>query len=179
MTSAPSKERSPALFTAIGLVGAALLYRVASAALGAYPYDLPSFYFGARLAFVEGVSPYGAEAFAEASRWVGSYVFPYIYAPPSLLTFWPFAALSPDGARTAMVVVNVVATFVFLALTVRKILPHALGRPLGPLELALAVVFPLAFHPTVVTFEAGQVNLIVLALIGCPGSCAVAVGCCS
>ncbi|MCK6567544.1 MAG: hypothetical protein DCC59_04660 [Chloroflexi bacterium] len=126
--------------------------------------DFPSFYYGARLAFVEGKSPYVEENLREAFREYqennGDY-FPYLYPPPSLVFFLPFTALSYRDARLAMLAVNHLLTLAFIYILLRKIIKINLASPFSIAFTAYVFLF----SPLRVTLDVGQVNIFVMTLI--------------
>ncbi len=143
---------------------------------GFYPmygiqFDFPSFYYGARSVFNQGTSPYGLEKFHSASVVLGRKVHPYLYPPPSLLAFWPFAWLRVDQAQAVFLVASHLCLLGSLWLLLFKFTPPA--TPLRRhLTLFSIVVYVLMFDPMLITLALGQINLIVLLFL-CPASGAI------
>ena len=129
------------------------------------PGDFPTLYWGAKLAFEEGRSPYVEGAFAEVAQRENRRIFPYLYPPPSLLLFYPFSAVTYDEAKVRLLVVSHVSLLVFLYLFFVRIAPF--DPPPGGrwLAAALMTVFVLNYYPVADNFAWGQINLIVLALV--------------
>jgi alpha-1,2-mannosyltransferase len=122
--------------------------------------DFPSFYWGARYAWVDHLNPYGESSFAPVEPQTGQSIFPYLYPPFSLLLFAPLAWFSYPTARVVMLGVNLACLLGCLYLLLWLYL-----RPRRVwLGLVLAV-FGLVFQPVLVTLDHGQVNLLVLFLI--------------
>ncbi|HEX8502070.1 MAG TPA: glycosyltransferase family 87 protein [Pyrinomonadaceae bacterium] len=129
------------------------------------PGDFPTLYWGAKLAFEEGRSPYAGGAFDEVARQENRRIFPYLYPPPSLLAFYPFSAVTYDAAKVRLLVTSHVCLLVILYLFFFRIAPFE--SPPGPrgLAAALMTVFVLNYYPVADNFAWGQINLIVLALV--------------
>ena len=125
-------------------------------------FDFPSFYHAAQLAFVDGDSPYGPSAFKIASLGLGRKVHPYLYPPPSLIVFWPFANLSILQAQTALLAVSHLCYLSSLWLILAKLTPLALDQRLREIVLGISLIYMLFFDAVLKTFALGQVNLIVL-----------------
>lgn len=126
--------------------------------------DAKSFWLGARLALVEGLSPYPWETFSAASeRAPGGYAHPFVYPPPSLVLLWPLAGLGYGQATTALLAASH-AGLLLTALGGGRIL--FADRP-GQSRATLAVVAGLAIflaasHAARVTLGHGQVNVFVV-----------------
>ena len=126
--------------------------------------DAKSFWLGARLALVEGVSPYPWETFSAASDAApGGYAHPFVYPPPSLVLLWPVAGLSYDGATTALLAASH-AGLVLTALGCGRILhPQPPWQSRATLAIVAGVaVFLAASHAARVTLGHGQVNVVVV-----------------
>lgn len=129
------------------------------------PGDFPTLYWGAKLAFEEGRSPYVGGAFDEVARRENRRIFPYLYPPPSLLLFYPFSAVSYDAAKVRLLVASHLSLLAFLYLFFFRIAPFE-SPPRGRgLAAALMTVFVLNYYPVADNFAWGQINLIVLALV--------------
>jgi hypothetical protein len=127
--------------------------------------DFPSFYWGAWVAFREHRSPYTATAFDGAEVAIKQRVFPYLYPPPSLLGFYPFALLPYSKARGIMVAVNVACVLYFLYLFLVKTVGFSL-RQLATEWLPIGIVIYVLMNQGVIrTIDHGQINLIVLVLV--------------
>lgn len=135
--------------------------------------DFPSFYYGARLAFVQKQSPYDEAALtaaadrAEPPRPLKPHarIYPFLYPPSSLLIFYPMARLSPAMARLTLLAVNhlcLAAAVLMLLLpiagfTFRQAFTHALP--------AFGMLYLLYSRGTTASIDLGQVNLLILALL--------------
>jgi hypothetical protein len=128
--------------------------------------DFPTIYAASRLAFLEGRSPYVAGAFDEARAEFNRHLFPYLYPPPSLLAFYPFALVSYDAAKLWLLVANHLSFLGFLYLFFFRITAREPRTAYGGLAAALASVYVLTFYPVVDNLLWGQLNLVVLALLG-------------
>jgi hypothetical protein len=129
------------------------------------PGDFPTLYWGAKMVFEEGRSPYVDGAFDEVARREQRRIFPYLYPPPSLLAFYPFSTVTYDAAKVWLLVVSHVCFLLILYLffrCIRPFEPTASGRWLAA---ALMIVYVLNYYPVADNFAWGQINLIVLALV--------------
>lgn len=124
--------------------------------------DLPSFFWAAKLAFEQGVSPYDPQAFQEAVALAGQRVHPYLYPPPSLLVFYPLSLLSFDAARVLVLVGNHVMFLLLGYLLLWRVARLDRG---GAASLAFFVAYLLLCEPVTLTIVLGQVNLLVLVLL--------------
>jgi len=124
--------------------------------------DFPTFYSAAQVTFRDGRSPFSYEILTRAGARFG---FPgpppYLYPPPSLLLLYPFAFLSYEAARRAMLAANQLLTLLFIYIFFFKVMRWKWQEPF----LALALVYTLTFHALGETLDHGQVNLLVLVLI--------------
>src|SRR3981081_1566398 len=76
--------------------------------------DFPSFYYGARLTFIDKHSPYDEDALTRAAEKSEPpkagvptpRIYPYLYPPPSLLMFYPLARLPVIPAKVAVLAIN-------------------------------------------------------------------------
>jgi alpha-1,2-mannosyltransferase len=127
------------------------------------PGDFPTLYWGAKLVFEEGRSPYVEGAFAEVIRRENRHIFPYLYPPPSLLLFYPFSAVTYDAAKVRLLVASHLSLLVILYLLFFRIRPF--DPPPRGLAAALMTVYVLTYYPVADNFAWGQINLIVLALV--------------
>ena len=126
--------------------------------------DFPSFYFGAKLAFVEKESPYVPDnlrqAFKEYTGNNGDY-FPYLYMPSSLIFFLPFTWVSYDVARQAMLILNHLFILLFIYLFLFKVLK----TKSSDIFSTLFVLYIFSFAPLYVILDNGQINIFILILI--------------
>jgi alpha-1,2-mannosyltransferase len=129
------------------------------------PGDFPTLYWGAKMVFEEGRSPYVEGAFEEAARREGRRVFPYLYPPPSLLAFYPFSTVTYDAAKVSLLAASHACLLVALYLLFFPVAPF--DPPPRGLSAALMLVFVLNYNPVADNFAWGQINLIVLALVCC------------
>ena len=124
--------------------------------------DFPSFYWGAQVAFQGHTSPYTADAFVAIKAASSQHVFPYLYPPPSLLIFSPFALMSYKYARMTMLGVNELCLFGFLYVFLFKIMGftlRGLASQVGTLVIALYVILSVGVARTI---DHGQINIVVL-----------------
>jgi hypothetical protein len=129
------------------------------------PGDFPTLYWGARMVFEEGRSPYVDGAFDETAEREQRRIFPYLYPPPSLLAFYPFSTTTYDAAKVRLLVVSHVCFLVVLYLLFLRIRPFEPPPERRGLAAALMTVYVLNYYPVADNFAWGQINLIVLALV--------------
>lgn len=129
------------------------------------PGDFPTLYWGAKMVFEEGRSPYLDGAFAEVAEREQRRIFPYLYPPPSLLAFYPFAAVTYGAAKVQLLVISHVCLLVILYLLFLRIRPFEPPPTRRGLAAALMTVYVLNYYPVADNFAWGQINLIVLALV--------------
>jgi len=130
-----------------------------------YPGDFPTLYWGAKLVFEEGRSPYVDGAFDEVARREQRRIFPYLYPPPSLLCFYPFSTTTYDAAKVRLLVVGHVCLLLILYLLFLRIRPFEPPEALRGLAFALMTVYVLNYYPVADNFAWGQINLVVLVLV--------------
>ena len=130
-----------------------------------YPGDFPTLYWGAKMVFEEGRSPYVDGAFREVAEREQRRIFPYLYPPPSLLCFYPFSATTYDAAKVRLLVVSHVCLLVILYLLFLRIRPFEPPEGWRGPAFALMTVYVLNYYPVADNFAWGQINLIVLALV--------------
>lgn len=126
--------------------------------------DFLTYFFGAKLAWQEAVSPYAYDSLAALAAEAHHRVAPFLYLPPSLLIFYPLTLVDLATAKSLMVLANHSA----LALLLFWILPQML-RQTGHGDWwrpGLLPAYVLLFFPVQSTFDEGQVNLWVLVLVG-------------
>ncbi len=140
--------------------------------------DLSSFYYAAQTTFVRHQSPYTLGALAWGVTATHDPVWPYLYPPPTLLLFSPFAHMSYGHAKLLMLAANhfCVLGLLFLLLRVLgltgSLRPQAsLGQEQGgdglykKLTALFLAVYLFLFQPIVQTLIAGQINLYVIVLL--------------
>jgi len=127
--------------------------------------DFPSFYWGAKVVFDSGVSPYGPGVFNNAELLLKQEVFPYLYPPPSLLLFYPFTLTDYETARVIMLGINHLLLIFFAYLFLIKILELDLKTLPGMAIFFFWFLYLLLFYPVVLTLNHGQINLVVLSLL--------------
>src|SRR5665213_1233561 len=127
--------------------------------------DLPSFYGAAQLTFNEHRSPYDMEALQGFGKTIDRRVNPYLYPPPSLLAFYPFALMSYPTAKVALTLVNQLCAVALLYVLLVQILNYRVSEILGQLAPAALVIYILLSRGITFTIEEGQVNLIVILLL--------------
>jgi hypothetical protein len=129
------------------------------------PGDFPTLYWGAKMVFEEGRSPYVDGAFDAVVERERRRIFPYLYPPPSLLAFYPFSVVTYGAAKVLLLAVSHVCLLVILYLLFLRIKPFD-PTAYGPgLAAALMTVYVLNYYPIADNFAWGQINLIVLALV--------------
>jgi alpha-1,2-mannosyltransferase len=141
------------------------LYQQGYQRAGQYPGDFPTLYWGAKLVFEEGRSPYVDGAFDEVAEREQRRIFPYLYPPPSLFAFYPFSTGTYDAAKVKLLVVShfcLLAVLYLLFMCVRPFDPPPGRRGLAA---ALMTVYVLNYYPVADNFAWGQINLMVLALV--------------
>jgi hypothetical protein len=129
------------------------------------PGDFPTLYWGAKLAFEEGRSPYVEGVFDEIARRQNRRVFPYLYPPPSLLLFYPFTAVTYDSAKVWLLAASHICLLAIFYLLFMRIAPFDPPPRLRGLAAALMIVYVLNYYAVADNFAWGQINLIVLALV--------------
>jgi alpha-1,2-mannosyltransferase len=129
------------------------------------PGDFPTLYWGAKMVFDEGRSPYVDGAFNRVAEREQRRIFPYLYPPPSLLAFYPFSTVTYDAAKVCLLVVSHVCLLVILYLLFFRIAPFDLPPAWRAFAAALMIVYVLNYNPVADNFAWGQINLIVLALV--------------
>ena len=132
---------------------------------GQSPGDFPTLYWGAKMVFEEGRSPYREGAFDEVAAREQRRIFPYLYPPPSLLAFYPFSTTTYDAAKVGLLVVSHVCLLVILYLFFLRIRPFDPPPRWRGLAAALMTVYVLNYYPVADNFAWGQINLTVLALV--------------
>ena len=129
------------------------------------PGDFPTLYWGAKMVFEEGRSPYVDGAFDAVAEREQRRIFPYLYPPPSLLAFYPFTAVTYDAAKVWLLVVSHLCLLAILYLFFQRIAPFDQPPAWQPFAAALSIVYVLNYNPVADNFAWGQINLIVLALV--------------
>ncbi|HEX8150093.1 MAG TPA: glycosyltransferase family 87 protein [Pyrinomonadaceae bacterium] len=130
-----------------------------------HPGDFPTLYWGAKMVFEEGRSPYVDGAFDEVAERERRRIFPYLYPPPSLLAFYPFSAVTYDAAKVYLLAASHVCLLVILYLLFLRIRPFDPPPDRRGLAAALMTVYVLNYYPVADNFAWGQINLLVLALV--------------
>lgn len=141
------------------------LYQQGYQRAGQYPGDFPTLYWGAKMVFEEGRSPYVDGAFDEVARREQRRIFPYLYPPPSLLAFYPLSKTTYDAAKVGLLVVSHVCLLAILYLLFLRIRPFESPPAWKGLSAALMTVYVLNYYPVADNFAWGQINLIVLTLV--------------
>lgn len=141
------------------------LYQQGYQRAGQLPGDFPTLYWGAKMVFEEGRSPYVQGAFDRIAEREQRRIFPYLYPPPSLLCFYPFSTVTYAAAKVWLLVVSHVCFLLILYLLFLKIRPFDPPPAWRWLTAALMIVYVLNYYPVVDNFAWGQINLIVLALV--------------
>ena len=129
------------------------------------PGDFPTLYWGAKMVFEEGRSPYVDGAFDAVAAREQRRIFPYLYPPPSLLAFYPFTAGTFDVAKVWLLAASHACLLLILYFFFQRIAPFETAASGGGLSAALMTVYVLNYNPVADNFAWGQINLIVLALV--------------
>lgn len=132
---------------------------------GQSPGDFPTLYWGAKIVFEEGRSPYVDGAFDAVAEREQRRIFPYLYPPPSLLAFYPFSLGTYDAAKVQLLVVSHICLLLILYLLFLRIRPFDPPLNRHGLATALMIVYVLNYYPVADNFAWGQINLMVLALV--------------
>lgn len=124
--------------------------------------DFPSFYYAAKLAFENDLSPYNNSSWKLVEPlYTDGKLFPFLYPPPSLLLFRPFLLFNYPHAKTLMLWSNHVLILVVLYLFFRKILDSTWDN----LYLIPAIAYLYLFYPLSENLSNGQVGLWILTSI--------------
>ena len=127
--------------------------------------DYPSFFEAARIAFLEGRTPYGAHVFDGIPGFMGGQLQPYIYPPPSLLAFWPLIKLRPEDAQVAFTVVSHLCCLGSIWLILFKLTPLPKNQRLRELTIGVSLIYMLSVNAVPDTFGNGQINFMALLFI--------------
>ena len=127
--------------------------------------DYPTYFHAARLAFVEGRSPYGPHAFDGIPGHMTEAVQPYLSLPPSLLVFWPLAELSPANARLLFVLVSQICYVGSILLILFRLTPLSRNGQLRDITLGFSLIYMLCFDPALSTLGTGEASFLILFLI--------------
>lgn len=142
--------------------------------------DLPSFYYAAQTAFLHGQSPYPPHALDWGARTVHRIVWPFLYPPPTLLLFSPFAAMPYKAAQLLLLASSHACILLLLFLLLHILgLSDLLRRPAGSEADAetgdsgfrkefvalFVLVYLFLFQPLVSTLLSGQIDFYVIVLL--------------
>ena len=140
--------------------------------------DLPSFYYAAQTAFVHGQSPYPPHALSWGTHALNQKVWPFLYPPPTLLLFSPFAHMSYKAAKLLVLASShlFILLLLFLLLhllglggLLRRRAPAQTDEPGGSSHQEYFALFLLtyffAFEPMVSTLLSGQINFYVIVFL--------------
>ena len=139
--------------------------------------DLSSFYYAAQTTFQRHQSPYAPGALAWGVQATHDPVWPYLYPPPTLLLFSPFAHMSYGTAKLLVLAANHLCVLALLFLLLHLLGLSGFLRPLASGQTQndgtgrrewLAVfltAYVFLFQPIVQTLLAGQINLYVILLL--------------
>lgn len=143
--------------------------------IGRENVDFPTFYAAAKVVFEQRASPYTKTAFADeiallgeraAPTPTGRLIPPFLYPPPSLPLFYPLIFLSFPAAKLLVLVLNHLCVLPILYIFLCKIFAPDFDKSLRQLVAPLCIIYVLVSFPVVANFEYGQINLIVLLLLG-------------
>lgn len=139
--------------------------------------DLSSFYCAAQTTFRLHQSPYAPGALAWGVQATHDPVWPYLYPPPTLLLFSPFAHMSYGTAKLLVLAANHLCVLGLLFLLLHLLGLTAFLRPQAAREeqngqdrrkewlVLFLMVYLFLFQPIVQTLLAGQINLYVILLL--------------
>jgi len=140
--------------------------------------DLSSFYYAAQTVFVHHQSPYTPGALAWGARATHLPVWPYLYPPPTLLLFSPFAHLSYKTVELLVLAANHLCILGLLYLLLNLLgftnlfsrrvrQDQALAKESGRRELTalFLLVYFFLFQPIIITLFMGQINFFVIVLL--------------
>jgi alpha-1,2-mannosyltransferase len=120
--------------------------------------DLPSFHYAAKAAFSDGFSPYDYDRLTKT--YTGQHIFPFLYAPPAVLLFYPLSLLDYSGSAALMLAISHLAFLLSLFLMFR-----IFRLSTSHLVAFFFCIYVFNFQPFYLTLSLGQVNLILLFLI--------------
>lgn len=126
--------------------------------------DANSYWVAAQMSFLEGVSPYGDAFDAASAASPAGFAHPFVYPPPSLALFAPFALLDYHPSTLVLLAAShaaMLVTFAGLALASWGTL-----RPPGTadaLVFVVCVVLVASAQASRVTLGIGQINFFALA----------------
>lgn len=121
-------------------------------------HDLLSFYFAAQIAFEQGGNPYDGGALQQLGFGYSGKTFPFLYLPPALLFFWPYAFFDFKTVQFLHFGVNNLLIVPLIWLLLRRLLD--VPWP-SVLFFLLTAVFIFG-GPLALMLKEGQVNLFVL-----------------
>lgn len=122
--------------------------------------DYPSFYVAARLALVEGSTPYGFGALDDYSIAMDRWLPPFVYPPPSLLAFWPLTVFRLEHAFVLFTIVSHLCLLGTMWLILTRLISLPEQRQLRTLALCLCVGYMLLSDAVPATLNLGQINII-------------------
>jgi hypothetical protein len=124
--------------------------------------DFPSYYYGAKLSFQLGISPYNSANWKIAENlYTNGYLYPFIYPPPGLLVFWILPRLDYETSKLATLALNHILALFAVYLLFFKICRLKTTDWLP----WVGVLYFYNFYPLLYTLTAGQINLVILVSI--------------
>lgn len=126
--------------------------------------DANSFWLAAKMAFVEGLSPYTDAFQIRAESTPAGFAHPFVYPPPGLLLLAPLALFDYAGATTALLFAShasLVAVMLGMSVAVHgRAWPRTAG---AAAVLAVVVVLVASAQASRASLGIGQVNFVALA----------------
>jgi len=137
-----------------------MIYWVGFALKAHQVLDYPSFYFAARLALLDGRTPYGSSALDDYSVALDRWLPPFVYPPPSLLAFWPLTAFTLQGAFIVFTIVSHLCLLGTIWLICTRLCPRPEDRHLKTLSVCALIAYMLLSDAVPATLSLGQINII-------------------
>lgn len=125
--------------------------------------DFPSYYYGAKVTFVEKMSPYTRNHWNTAIMLFGEDqdLYPYVYLPPSLLFFYPLLYFDYHTIQSIFTIGNIICLPIIFWLFHYQILK----LPKDSLLPILGAIYLVISPPVKILVRAGQIDLFILLLI--------------
>ncbi|MFD3164786.1 glycosyltransferase family 87 protein [Herpetosiphon sp. NSE202] len=119
--------------------------------------DFPSFYWASDVLFNHNISPYDVDYI---QKYTGLAVFPFAYAPPSIIFFYPFSLLNYDSALILHLIMNHIFIIIFILLLNKifryKILSH---------QSLLLIIMIYNSYPMMQNVYFGQINIFIIVFL--------------
>ena len=160
-TTQQFKERYIVLAMVFAVLYVPFIYLYGYKGLHAEAMDLPSYWCAAKAAFRLSLSPYSRDVLQRILP--SQHVYACVYAPPSLLVFYPLSFVPYEWARIATLALNHVVVLVLLWFLPFKLLKLSVQRDTS--LILLGFVYILTFQPLVTTMALGQDSLLLACAI--------------